>query len=124
MLESGIDFMHECEETDEPVVYTEYVYEDDYPFPMVDEYYYIPFDAEDDYTKIPKRKYVYKNDVIVYSNREQRYLTVRLSLDNIVVTKGKITFLVEGGSSFYIEDDGIIHNISNDIEKSLSNKYE
>ncbi len=100
--------------------------DEDYPFPPIaeDEDTYIPFDAYDDYAKQYIRNYVYMNDVIVYSNIEQRFLTVRLSLDNVVVTKRKVTFLVEGGLSFYIEDDGIIHNISNDIEKPLSNKYE
>lgn len=100
--------------------------DEDYPFPPIleDEDTYIPFDEDDDYTKQYIRNYVYMNDVIVYSNIEQRFLPVRLSLDNVVVTKGKITFLVEGGTSFYIEDESIIYNICPDIEKTLSNKYE
>ena len=100
--------------------------DEDYPFPPIteDEDTYIPFDADDDYTKQYIRNYVYMNDVIIYSNFEQGFLPVRLTLDTVVVTKGKITFLVEGGTSFCIEDDGIIHNICTDSEKPLPNKYE
>jgi len=107
--------------------YLQYVYPREYPFlPKKEtEESYIPFSNDDVFVKPKETEYEYEyyNDVIVYSAFEQRFLNIRLPLEGIEVTKGKITFFISDGSSFFIEDDSIIHNIYPDGEKPITDSY-
>ena len=107
--------------------YLQYAYPQEHPFPpkVETEESYIPFDEDDVFVKPkePEYEYEYYNDVIVYSAYEQRFLKIRLPLEGIEVTKGKITFFISDGSSFYIEDDSIKHNIYPEDENSIIDNY-
>lgn len=67
----------------------------------------------------------HKNAITFYSPEWAGFnIPVRLSLKDIVVTKGKIKFILEDGMSFYVEDKTIVRNIHTDKKKSSTNKYE